>query len=85
MAVTHAPCGLSILFSDTGNFFRLDSEPLQETLVCVRVAGLKQLVPAHASLLIHAALSEHGDPLLYVDMVFHMTNALPFFVSSAFS
>ena len=54
--VTHAPCGLSTLRPDAGNFFRLDSQPLQETPVCVRVAGLKQLVPAHASLLVHAAL-----------------------------
>ncbi len=43
-----------------------------EGLMCVRVAGLEELVPPMHLGLVQADLLEHGDPFLYVHMVLHM-------------
>jgi len=71
----HAPCGLITLCLAlcpvTSNVFRADSQPLQESLVCGRVACFEQLVPPFSLRLVQADLLEHGDPFLYVHMVFH--------------
>jgi len=63
------------------NLFRAESQPLQESLVCGRVPGFKEVVPPFSFRLVQADLLEHGHPFVYVHMVFHRSICIMVFPS----
>jgi hypothetical protein len=75
-AAAPLPPGLTELCPNASNFLPVDFQPLQESLVRLRVAGLKDLVPLVHFRLVQADLLEHGDPFSYAYMFFHISLVL---------
>lgn len=54
------------------NVFRRQPQPFQEFLVRGGVLRLKDLVPLFHLGVVQADLAKHRDPLLHIDLIFHV-------------
>lgn len=63
--------GLSAVCSDAINVFRLEFQPLKESLVACRVPRFKYSVPPFHLRVVQADLLEHRDPFADIHFVLH--------------
>lgn len=74
--------GSPAVLTDLSNFACFYLQPFQEALLCFRMKGFKQLMPAFHRRFVQAQGFEHSDPFFFVQVLFHGFDSSAGFCSS---